>query len=379
MVDSRTNEGFAMKCIALLIVGALVGACGTAPPRTDARTLTVGFVFIADQHDLGYSQAIWEGSEALARALPDVRVLRIPNIPESGKAAEGAMEDLIRRGATVVFATSYGYLDAAYRVARRHPHVTVLHQGGIEKRPHLDNFGTYWGTMEQPVYLAGIVAGAATRTGRVGFVAAFPIPAVLNNVNAFLLGARVARPDTTEYVRFTGSWCDPKAQRRAARALLADGVDVLTQHQDCTRTILETAEEAGIYSVGYHADGSEVAHRGYLVGSVWNWSDFLIDVLRTIRRGAFRESRYNGDFRGGLATGDNPFVLSEINGPVSPATKDLVKEAEARMQSGWSPFTGPIVDRAGRVRQRAGVSPQRGDIDKMDYLVEGVVGALPPK
>jgi simple sugar transport system substrate-binding protein/basic membrane protein A len=363
-----------MKWIVLLVVAALLGACGTTSPRTANRDLKVGFVFIADQHDLGYTQAIWEASETLARALPDTRVLRIANVRESGDAAERAMEKLVRRGATVIFATSYGYLEAAYRVAHRHPEVIVLHQGGVEKMPDLDNFGTYWGTMEEPVYLAGIVAGAATKTGRVGFVAAFPIPAVLNNVNAFLLGARVARPDATEHVRFTGTWCNPKAQRRAARALLADGVDVLTQHQDCTRTILETAEEAGIYSVGYHQDGSEVAPRGYLVGSVWSWSDLLVDVVRTIQRGSFEDSPYNGDFHGGLATGDNPFVLSEMSGPVSPAAKSLVADAEARMKSGWSPFTGPLVDRDGRVRQRDGVTPTRAEIDTMDYLVEGVVG-----
>jgi simple sugar transport system substrate-binding protein/basic membrane protein A len=367
-----------MKWIALLIAGALLGACSTGPPKRAEQNLTVGFVFIADQHDLGYTQAIWEASEALARALPDIKVLRTPNIPESGTAAENAMEALIRRGATVVFATSYGYLDAAYRVARRHPDVIVLHQGGIEKTPKLANFGTYWGTIEEPVYLAGIVAGAATKTGRLGFVAAFPIPAVLNNVNAFLLGARVARPDATEYVRFTGRWCDPKAQRRAARELLAEGVDVLTQHQDCTRTILQAAEQSGIYSVGYHSDGSEVAPRGYLVGSVWNWSDVLVDIVRTIRRGAFEGSQYNDDFRGGLATGDNPFVLSEMSDLVSQDTRDLVAEAEARMQSGWSPFTGPIVDQAGRVRQREGVTPKRSEIDTMDYLIEGVIGTPPP-
>lgn len=367
-----------MKWIALLVAGALVAACG--PPRSTAdRELTVGFVFIADQHDLGYTQAIWEGSEALARALPDIRVLRTQRIPEEGRAAEEAMESQIRKGASVVFATSYGYRDAAYRVARRHPEVIVLHQGGLEKTPALDNFGTYWGTMEEPVYLAGIVAGSVTKTGRLGLVASFPIPAVFNDMNAFLLGARVTRPDATEHVRFTGSWCDPKVQRRAAEELLADGVDVITQHLDCTRPILETAEKAGIHSIGFHLDGSEAAPRGYLVGSVWNWSDMLVDIVRTIRRGGFKESKYNGDFRGGLATGDNPFVLSEITGEVSPATKELLTKAEARMRSGWSPFTGPITDRTGRIRQPAGVTPSRSEIDHMDYLVEGVKGALPSK
>ena len=105
----------------------------------------------------------------------------------------------------------------------------------------------------------------------------------------------------------------------------------------------------------------------------------LVDMIRIIQRGGFKKSKYNGDFRGGLATGDNPFVLSEITGEVSPATKELVTKAEARMRSGWSPFTGPIVDRTGRVRVPAGVTPPRSEIDSMDYVVEGVVGTIPTK
>ena len=363
--------------IALIVVGALV-SCGSVTPRTASQQLTIGFVFIADAHDLGYSQAIWEASESLARAMPDARILRTPNVPETDAAGK-AMESLISRGASIIFATSYGYRDEAFQVARRHPDVIVLHQGGLEEKPELDNFGTYWGTIEQPVYQSGIVAGAATRTGVLGFVAAFPIPAVLNNVNAFLLGARTVRPDAVVHVKFTGSWCTPKAQAAAARALIRERADVLTQHQDCTRTILEAAERAGIRSVGYHQDGSLVAPHGYLVGAVWNWTDLLVDIVRTIRHGSFEQSAYNHDFRGGLATGDNPFVLSEMSSLVSASTRAKVAAAERRMRAGWSPFTGPITDRDGRIRVPAGRTPTRAEIDAMDYLVAGVVGKLPAR
>lgn len=365
------------RLIGLLLVLSVAAACGTSAPQTSSHELTIGFVFIADAHDLGYTQAVWEASESLARSMPDARVLREPNVPESGTASEDAMESLIARGATIVFATSYGYRDAAFRVAHRHPDVTVLHQGGIEEQPQIDNFGTYWGTMEEPVYQSGIVAGAATRTGVLGFVAAFPIPAVYNNINAFLLGARSVRPGVTVNVKFTGSWCDPVAQKRAAIALVRVHADVLTQHQDCTRTILDVAEQAGIRSVGYHQDGSEEAPHGYLVGAVWDWPDLLLDIVRTIRHGTFAASAYNHDFRGGLATGVNPLVLSEMSFLVAPKTQALVGAAEVRMRSGWSPFTGPITDRNGRIRVRSGMTPTRAEIDAMDYLVKGVVGAEP--
>jgi len=364
------------RLLVLVLVATTFVACGSETPRTANRAPTIGFVFIADRHDLGYTQAIWEASDALARAMPDTRILREPNVPESGTAAEDAMESLIDEGASVVFATSYGYYDAAHRVAERHPDVVVLHQGGVEN-DQLDNFGTYWGTMEQPVYLTGIVAGAATRTGELGIVAAFPIPAVLNDINAFLLGARTVRPAARVHVRFTGSWCTPEEQKRAAEDLVSHDVDVLGQHQDCTRTILRVAERAGVMSVGYHQDGSRAAPHGYLVGAVWSWTDLLVDIVRTIRLGDFRDSPYDDNFRGGLATGDNPFVLSEMSPAVSRETRARVRDAVGRMKSGWSPFTGPLVDRDGTLQVEDGRTPSRDEIDAMDYLVEGVVGEIP--
>lgn len=359
---------------AVAAVGLVLTACGGGTPA--AAPTTVGFVFVGDRDDLGYNQAIWEGSLALARAFPDLRVERRADVPETA-AAERAMQQLVDRGATIVFATSYGYRDSSYAVARRNPGVVVLQQGNLEGPAALPNYGTYFGRVYEPVYEAGIVAGRSSRTGRLGFVAAFPVAPVLNNVNAFLLGARSVRRDATVQLALTGSWCDPPRQRAAARRLLAAGADVLTQHQDCTRAVLEEAERAGAFSVGYHSDGSEVAPRGYLVGAVWSWRDTLVDIVRTIRHGDFAGSRYDGDHRGGLAAGNNPFVLSELSDLVPAGTRALVVRAEQRMRAGWSPFTGPLRDRHGVLRVPAGRSATTEEIDRMDYLLPGVLGDVP--
>src|SRR5437763_6503950 len=235
------------------VTSACVGASGEIAERVPGGK--IGFVFVGARDDLGYNQAAWEGSQAVARAFPDNVVLRQEGVPESA-AAERVMERMIREGARILFATRYGHLAAAVDVARRHPEVVVLHEDGLEPAPKLDNFGTYFGTVYEPVYEAGIAAGAASRTGRLGFVAAFPIPATFNNVNAFTLGARSVNPSATTQVLFTENWCDPAKQAQEAAALIADGVDVLTQHQDCTATVLRVAEEAGVLTVGYHYDGS---------------------------------------------------------------------------------------------------------------------------
>ncbi|MGQ0831455.1 MAG: BMP family ABC transporter substrate-binding protein [Microthrixaceae bacterium] len=354
-----------------LVASACVGATAARHDR-----LVIGFIFVGSHDDLGYNQAAWEGSEALARAFPDAEVRRVENVPEDADAV-AALEDLVDQGATILFATSFGHLAAAYEVARRHPEVTVLHQGGVEPTPHLPNFGTYFGAHSEALYLAGITAGAATRSGRLGFVVAFPIPATFNNVNAFTLGARSVNPTVTTRVVFTEAWCDPKAQSTAASTLIAAGVDVIAQHQDCTRTILRAAESAGIYSVGYHADGSEVATTGWLVGAVWSWDALYARIVQTIIDGTFETSPYEGDFRGSLASGDNPFLLTEPGPSVTQQTRDRLASATAALIAGGSPFTGPILDQLGRVRVPAGSVLGGGDLDAMDWFAQGVEATVP--
>ena len=368
--------------MAAAVVAASLAATACAGPTghavAGATGVKVGFVLVGNRHDLGYNQAVWEGSEAVAEAFPDIEVLRAEDVPETA-AATRVMERMIRQGARIVFASSFGYLASAVAVARRHPDVVVLHQGGVEPVPRLANLGTYFGAVYEPVYEAGIAAGAATRTGKLGFVAAFPIPATFNNVNAFTLGARSVNPSVTTTVTFTGAWCAPVAQAVAARALLLLGVDVLTQHQDCTRTVLEAAEAAGVYSVGYHYDGSEVAPRGWLAGSVWAWGDLFVDMVRTVEAGRFAQSVYGTDFRGSARTGDNPAVLTELSPAVPAAAAGLIEAAERRFRAGGSPFAGPVLDRDGRERIAAGTAPSEPEIDRMNWFVQGVVGDIPTK
>lgn len=331
-----------------------------------------GFIFVGERDDVGYNQAAWEGMEAVARAFPDLEVIGVEGVPENDEAV-AVLEDLVARGAEILFATSFGHLDAAYEVASRHPEIVVLHQGGVEPEPRLDNFGTYFGTHAEAMYAAGVVAGASTDTGALGFVAAFPIPATYNNVNAFLLGARQLRPDATLEVMFTEDWCDPSTQRIAARRLIANGADVLAQHQDCTGTVLTEAETAGIHAVGYHSDGSEIAPTAWLTGAIWTWADLYIDIVSAIETGDFVGGPYDGDFRGTLSAGDNPFALAEFGPEVDPAAAATAgRVLEEFADAARSLFEGPLSDATGRVRVAVGEAPGTEEIDAMDYFVAGV-------
>ncbi|MEO7803124.1 MAG: BMP family ABC transporter substrate-binding protein [Actinomycetota bacterium] len=363
-----------VRSFALIAIAPMLASCATPESiKTGFDKGKIGFIFVGTRDDLGYNEAAWEGSEAVAKAFPDMGILRRENVPETPDA-ELALENMIKKGAKILFATSFGHLKYAYEVAKRHPDVVVLHQGGVEPSPKLDNLGTYWGNVYEPVFQAGIAAGAATKTNNLGYVVAFPIPATYLNVNAFTLGARSVNPKATTRVLFTKDWCDPNKQTTAARELLDLGVDVITQHQDCTRTILEIAETAGVFSIGYHADGSEAAPKGWLVGSVWDWGPSLVGIVNAAINGEFAESPYNGDFRGDYRARDNPFVLTEFGPSVSPETQKLIAAAGKRFKEGGSPFVGPIVDRDGKERIAAGVVPTPADLDALGYFVAGVVG-----
>lgn len=371
--------------VAATAAALALAACSSATEPTSAvsgapgkGSEAVGFVFVGPRTDFGYNQAAYEGSQAVAKAYPDLKVLTQENVPEDDNAAR-VMEGMISRGAKIIFATSYGHLQAAEKVAKAHPEVAVVQQGNVINGTVPPNLGTYFGTVYEPVYLAGVAAGRATKSGKLGYVYAFPIPQTVNNINAFELGAQSVNPAAKTYAVNTGSWCDPQKQKSAVDSLLSQGIDVVTQHQDCTDTIVKATEAAGAYTVGYHADASSLAPKGWLTGSQWKWGPLYVDVVKTALDGKFTGSRYNANYRVGLQTGENPFVESPFGPSVADETKTDIAAILKRLEAkGSSVFTGPIKDQAGKVVVPAGTSLQYGDaaIEGMDWFVQGVVGTI---
>ncbi len=382
-----------LRGFALLLVLLLAAACGSPPgadtaaeepaadeaaPAADeaaAGDFTVGFIFVGPKDDFGYNQAAYDGSLAVEEAVDGITVLRAENVPETAEA-ETVMQGMIDQGADLIFATSFGHLEYARNLATANPDVAFVHQGGLEGEPLLDNLGTYFGTVYEPVYTAGIAAGAATETGTLGYIYAFPIPQTLANIDAFTLGAQSVNPDVETIAIQTGSWCDPGLQAEAVQSLIDQGVDVVTQHQDCTKTVIETTEAAGAFSVGYHADASSLAPEGWLTGSEWDWDSLYVDIVETTMAGEFASSPYNGDYRIGLQTGDNPFVQSTYGAAVSEDTIATIDEVRASFAEGGSPFAGPIMDQAGEVVVPDGEQLDYTQAETIDWFVQGVVGTL---
>jgi basic membrane protein A len=289
-------------------------------------------------------------------------------VPENAEA-ERVMEQMIRQGAKIIFPTSYGHLDPAINVAAKYPDVIFLHQGGLKSTA---NVGTYFGEIWQPVYAAGVAAGKMTKSNKLGYVVAFPIPQVLLNVNAFQLGAKSVNPNATTTVVFTQDWCNPAKMNEAANTLLDQGIDVISQHEDCTKPVIEAANKRGAFSVGYHADASAIAGDKWVTGAMWTWGDLYTSLVKQVRDGTYTPSVY----RAGLK--DNVVDLAPFGPAVSADAKQLATKAKEDVKAGTvHPFTGPIKDQAGTVRIQAGVKPTTPDLEKTDYLIEGVVGNIP--
>jgi basic membrane protein A and related proteins len=363
---------------------AASGACGAGATK-------VGFLYVGSKDDFGYNQAAYEAAAGMGTAT-GVEVLHAENVPETIEDAVPVMEDMIAQGATIIFPTSYGHFAPAVEIAKAHPEVCVLHQGQFESSldAPLDNLGTYFSSVFEPVYLAGIAAGSVTASDTLGYVYAFPIPQTLENINAFALGARSVNPDAKVIAVATANWCDPAKQAQAAQTLLDQGADVLTQHQDCTKTVIETAEAAGAFSVGYHYDASALAPNGWLTGSEWAWTDLYTDIVGTAVGGGFVDSPYNGDFRIGYRDVDAPFVAFEpsafgpavddsIQAKITSAYESFFADGDGDGVGDFSVFSGPLADRDGSERIEPGLSPDYSTLDGFfaePWFVAGVEGSL---
>ena len=343
-------------------------AQGAAPPPP----LTIGFVYVGPKTDYGYNQAHAQGAAALAK-LPGVKIREEEMVPET-MAVQKTMESMINLdGASLLFPTSFGYFDPhILKEAGKYKNVTFLHCGGLyQEGKHPANVGSYFGYIDEAQYVAGVVAGMTTKSNKLGFIAAKPIPQVLRNINSYTLGARSANPKATTTVIFTGDWSMPVKEAEAANSLIDQGVDVLTMHVDSPKVIVELAERRGAYVTGYHANQSALAPKGYLTGAEWNWGKVYSDYVAWVQAG----KTYPHLLRGGLKDG---FVkVSPYGKAVSTAAKKRADAAKAKFMDGTMVvYRGPLKDNTGKVVIPAGVEQKQTDValEKMDYLVEGVVG-----
>ena len=365
-----TRRGFLKSSTAVAALAAL-GTLPAGPAR--AAGLTVGFIYVGPKDDYGYNQAHAEGAAAI-RKITGVTVVEEENVAETVDVQK-SMESMINfDSASLLFPTSFGYFDPhILALAPKHPDLRFQHCGGLwSADKHPKNTGSYFGYIGMGQYLNGIAAGHATRSKKIGFVAAKPIPQVLLNVNSFLLGARSVDPAITCQVIFTGEWSLAVKEAEATNALADQGVDVVTCHVDGPKVVIETAAGRGMYVCGYHADQSPLAPDKYLTGAEWNWASVYTKMVETTMAGG----TIPNFVRGGLA---DDFIKMSPLGPAVPEAGRKQFEATwaAILKGGFAVIKGPMKDNKGNVIATAGQAFEETDValESMGYLVEGVVGS----
>jgi simple sugar transport system substrate-binding protein len=363
-----------LSSIGLGASGVVLGAAVTPRGAMAAKDLVIGFIYVGAKDDYGYNQAHAEAA-AMLKKMPGVKIVEEEKVPETDDVQK-TMESMIQLdGATLLFPTSFGYFDPyMLRMAKKYPKIEFRHCGGLwnkDKDPM--NAGSYFGYIGMCQYLNGIAAAHATKSKKLGFIAAKPIPQVLINVNSFALGARSVDPAITTQVIFTGDWSMPVKEAEAANGLADQGIDVLTCHVDGPKVIMETAERRGIFACGYHTDQSKLAPKGYLTGAEWNWITVYKQFVAEEQGG----KPLANFVRGGLAEG---FVKMSPYGPgLNAAGRKNVDTVKAEiLKGGYSVFKGTLKDNKGNVVIPAGKAyPETAiELESLNYLVEGVNGSI---
>jgi simple sugar transport system substrate-binding protein len=363
---------------ALGYLGA-AGALGALSPWRMGRAvaadkLIVGVIYVGPRDDYGYNQAQAQAAAEIKK-LPGVTVIEQEKVPETTDVQKTMGSMIEQDGATLLFPTSFGYFDPhMLKMAEKYPKVRFAHCGGLwTEGKHPKNTGSYFGYIDECQYLNGVVAGHTSKSKKIGFIAAKPIPQVLRNINAFTLGARSVDPKITTQLVITGDWSLPVKEAEAANSMIDQGVDVITCHVDSPKVIVETAERRNIFVCGYHANQAALAPKGYLTGAEWNWiTPYTLHV-----KDAMAGKPLVNFLRGGLKEG---FVKPSAYGKAAsdPARK-AADGIKAQMVKGdYVIFKGPIKDNAGKTVVAGGTAQKQTDpvLEQMSYLVEGVIGKV---
>jgi basic membrane protein A and related proteins len=332
------------------------------------KALTIGVIYVGPRDDFGYNQS-QAAAAAELKKMPGVKLVEEENVPETA-AVTKTMTGMVKQdGATLLFPTSYGYFDPyMLAMAAKEADVRFSHCGGMwTEGKHPKNTGSFFGYIDECQYLNGVIAGHMSKSKKLGFVAAKPIPQVLRNINAFTMGARSVDPKITTTVIFTGEWSMPVKEAEATNSLADQGVDVFTMHVDSPKVIVETAAKRGKMVCGYHVSQAKLAPAAYLTGAEWNWSTAyktIVDAAPNFLRGGLKEGYVK---------------MSPYGAMVTEQAKKMAEGIKAKMLAGgFDIFVGELKSNKGAVVIPAGKSLKQTDpaLEGMNYLVEGVIGSV---
>jgi simple sugar transport system substrate-binding protein len=336
-----------------------------------AADITVGIIYVGSRQDYGWNQAHAVGAKAL-KEIPGVKVVEEENVPET-VAVQKTMESMINiDGATLLFPTSFGYFNPfMVDAAKKFPKVEFRHPTSLwSADKHPANAGGYFCYLDQGHYVNGIAAGLSTKSNKIGYIAAKPIPLVLRNVNSFMLGARKVNPNATVQLIVTGDWALPVREAEAANALVDAGCDVIACHIDSPKVVIETAEKRGVKSCGHNANQADLAPKGFISGAELKWGTIYKEFAGMIGKGEKLPNMVIGGY-------DKDMVASSPFGAgVSEAGRNAATAAIAELKAGKPIFTGEVKSNTGKIITSKDTGLYDPSLETTDYLVEGIVGTV---
>ncbi len=344
-------------------------AAPAAAPAPKPEPLKAAWVYVGPVGDAGWTFAHDQGRKAVEAEFGDkVKTTFVEKVPE-GADAERVIRDLAQQGNKIIFATSFGYMESMLKVAGEFPDVKFEHATGYKTSA---NMNVYDARFYHDAYVSGIIAGGMTKTNTLGFVASFPIPEVLRNINAFTLGAQSVNPKVKTKVVWINTWFDPPKEGDAAQSLINQGADVLLQNTDST-AVLQTAAKNKKFAFGWDSDMSAVAPEAHLASNMVYWGPYYKKAVKDVLDGTWKGNQRT---IWGKPEGANDVI--KINHVVPAEIKKKAEEAAAALKAGTlDPFNGPIVDNTGKERLAKDAKATQDFKDKVDFYVKGVEGKVP--
>lgn len=326
----------------------------------------VGFVYVSPIGDAGWTYQHDLGRLQLEKET-GVTTNFVENVAE-GPDAERVIREMAKRGDKAIFATSFGYMNYMLKVSKKYPKTAFVHATGYKMG---DNMGLYNARFYEGRYLSGVIAGEMSKSNILGYVAAFPIPEVMQGINAFIQGARSVNPKAELRVIWVNSWYDPGKERQATLTLLSQDADVVTHHTDST-AVVQAAEEKGKYAIAYHSDMSKYGSTAQLTAVTHLWGNFYTKTVKEVQAGNWKPTSVWGGYAEGMVS------LAPLNKAIPADVQDRIRKMEAQLTAGsLHPFTGPVVDQSGKVVVAAGATMTDDQLSSMNYFVQGVVSKLP--
>jgi basic membrane lipoprotein Med (substrate-binding protein (PBP1-ABC) superfamily) len=360
----RSIRAAALVVAAACLAAVLVSTAGGAPTTT---RLIVGAVHVGSVTDAGYNQAQHDGLIYLKNHVSGIKLLEASNIPE-GPQVTSTMQNMIRQGAKLVFPQSFGYQDFALELAGSNPGVKFEHPAGYKWAP---NFGTYWAASTPINYASGVAAGLMSKTHKIGFIGAIPIPTIIATADAFHLGAQSVKPSTATTVIFTGSWSDPAKEAAAVNTLVSQHVDVIATLVDTPITIAKAAQAKHVYVIGYHSGAAKkYAPNYWLTGVAFNWGPMFVQMANQVIHHTWKAKSWIAPVKMGIAK------LAPFGPYVPMSTRSKANSVVTKFANGTlkSAFKGPVYDQSGKLMVPRGVNPPASFEQNITWLAKGMIG-----